>query len=341
MADPATRAANDAVDAVRHAVLVEPVGSRTHAEIGHAPPAHSTAVRVTPGIVRHDPDDLTVRVLAGTPVSDLDAALAPSGQFVPLDPRDPGATVGGTIATGLSGLRRLGFGPIRDYVLEVRFVTGYGELVRGGGPTVKNVTGYDLPRLLVGSLGSLGVIVDVTLRCRPRPPVIRWWSTTAPAVEVWRRLFRPAAVVADGARTLVLFSGEAGDERAVAELPDAIEAEAPRVPDAAHRGRISVPPAGVDAVATDLDAHGLRWLAEYGVGTVHVAGDTPDALLAAREIAEAHGGWLLREAGAPGLDPFGRPLPNLALQRRVKLALDPDHKLARGRFDSRAPVVVS
>ncbi len=86
-----------------------------------------------------------------------------------LDPRDPAATIGGILACGLSGWRRLRHGPLRDHVLEVRFVTAQGRLVKAGGPTVKNVTGYDLPRLLVGSFGTLGVLAQVTLRCRPRP----------------------------------------------------------------------------------------------------------------------------------------------------------------------------
>ena len=81
------------------------------------------------------------------------------------------ATIGGILACGLSGVRRLRHGPVRDHVLEVRFETGDGRMVKGGGPTVKNVTGYDIPRLFVGSLGTIGVLHQATLRCRPRVPV--------------------------------------------------------------------------------------------------------------------------------------------------------------------------
>ena len=98
-----------------------------------------------------EPAEMTVSVLAGTPVADLQAALAEVGQCVNL-PAIPaeGATVGGVVAVGRSGLRRLGWGPLRDTVLQVRYVSAEGLPVTGGGPTVKNVTGFDLPRLLVG-----------------------------------------------------------------------------------------------------------------------------------------------------------------------------------------------
>jgi hypothetical protein len=98
-----------------------------------------------------------------------DAVLAAAGQHCPLDPRDPAATVGGTLAAGLSGPRRLRYRPLRDRVLEVHLVTGDGRRVKGGGRVVKNVSGYDVCRLAVGSLGTLGVIAQVTLRCEPRP----------------------------------------------------------------------------------------------------------------------------------------------------------------------------
>ena len=111
---------------------------------------------------------------AGTTCAELDAVLAERGQECPLDPRDATATVGGVIACGLSGVRRLRHGPLRDQVLEVRFVTADGRLVKAGGPTVKNVTGYDLPRLLVGSFGTLGLLSQVTLRCRPIAKARAW-----------------------------------------------------------------------------------------------------------------------------------------------------------------------
>ena len=133
-----------------------PVGGRTHWEVG-GPPPDGVEIGAPEGVFLYDPAELTVTVGAGTTVADLAGVLAAAGQECVLDPRDPTrATVGGTLAAGLSGHRRLRYGPLRDRLLEVRFVTGDGRVVKGGGPTVKNVTGYDVPRLLVGSLGTIG-----------------------------------------------------------------------------------------------------------------------------------------------------------------------------------------
>lgn len=114
-------------------------------------------------------------------------------------------------------------------------------------------------------------------------------------------------------------------------------AEPPAWPPGANRGRISVAPDRVERLGAGLTNAGARWLAEVGVGTVHVAGDTPETLTAAREAAAEHGGWLLREAGAPALDPFGIPLPNFGLQQRVKAAFDPHGKMSPGRIPAIDP----
>lgn len=312
-------------EAVAAAEAVVAVGARTQWEVGgRAAPA--VEVRAPAGIVRHDPGDLTVTVGARTSFADLDAVLAPHRQECPLDPRHPEATIGGILATGLSGVRRLRHGPVREHVLELRFVTGDARVVKGGGPTVKNVTGYDLPRLLVGSLGTLGVIGQVTLRCRPRPVCARWFR--APPRPL--RLFRPSAALWDGEATHVLLEGTPADIDA--QAAGLAEREAPTLPDGTHRGRISVAPGRVEALgATLARIPGARWCAELGVGTVHVAGDDASVIAAARRAAHDHGGWLLRESGGDD-DGFGRSLPNLALLRRIKAAFDPPGKLAPGRL---------
>jgi glycolate oxidase FAD binding subunit len=230
------------------------------------------------------------------------------------------------IACGLSGIRRLRHGPLRDHVLEVRFVTADGRLVKGGGPTVKNVTGYDLPRLFVGSFGTLGVVVQLTLRCRPRAPHARWVSSPEPLDR-----FRPSAMLWDGREVRTLLEGNAADVDA--QSAGVRACEPPALPAGVHRGRISVAPGALTAVGRALDTvAGARWCAELGVGTVHVAGDAAEALGNARAVAHEHGGWLLREAGGDDLDGFGCPLPNLDLMRRVKEAFDPGGKLAPGRL---------
>jgi FAD/FMN-containing dehydrogenase len=320
---------------------VLPVGNRTQWEVGN-PPGDGTEVRAPAGIVSYDPAELTVTVGAGTSVADLTAALAESGQECPLDPRSALATVGGTLATGLSGPRRLRYGPLRDRVLEVRFVTADGRLVKGGGPTVKNVTGYDIPRLIVGSLGTIGVLVQVTLRCQPRPQHACWGWTADDPFETRRRLFRPSCVAWDGRTTRVLLEGHTDDIAAEAataglELTEADEAGAGAAhvpwPEGGHRGRISVRARLLERVGRGLDSvAGVLWLAEVGVGTVHVAADTPEALVAARRVARAHDGWLLRETGAPGVDGYGGAPPNLAIHERIRGAFDPTGKLSPGRI---------
>lgn len=324
--------------AVRDAETVHAVGGRTHWEVGGAPAAGAVEVRAPAGVVAYDPRDLTVTVAAGTTVRELAAVLAEHGQECVLDPRDADATVGGVLATGLSGHRRLRWGPVRDRVLEVRFVTADGRVVKGGGPTVKNVTGFDLPRLLVGSLGTIGVLVQVILRCQPRPAATEWGVTELDPAEVRRRAHRPSCITWDGSTTHVLFEGAPGDLRAEQDATRArTVGAAPAWPDGPHLGRASVRPGQVATLGRALSAAGVRWSAEVGVGTVHVAADHEADLTAARAAAEACGGWLLRERGAPGLDGFGTTGPNRAILGRLRDAFDPGRKLGRGRLGGLVP----
>jgi glycolate oxidase FAD binding subunit len=311
------------------------VGSGTHAGVGNAVAATARPIEIRRGIVRYEPADMTVRVWAGTTVAELGAVLAERGQEVPLDPRDDHATVGGVLASGLSGHRRLRLGPLRDTLLQVDAVDGCGTLFKGGGPTVKNVTGYDVPRLMVGSLGTLAILLQVTLRCRPRPPARAWHRIAGADPDAVRAaLFRPSAMLWDGQTLSVLLEGDAGDlaaEAARGDLGSPVP-DSPAAPDGPHRGRISIAPGAVRGLVARLDAvDGVRWLAEVGVGTVHVATDSADLLAAARRAAHEHGGWLLREAGGDA-DGFGIALPNLDVLRRLKESFDPHGLLAPGRL---------
>jgi hypothetical protein len=134
--------------------------------------------------------------------------------------------------------------------------------------------------------------------------------------------------------TSVLLEGHPGDVVREAQGAALERADGPAaLPDGPHRGRASVAPGQLDDLGRAFDAlDGLRWLAEVGVGTVHVATDTEDALDTARRAVERVGGWLLREAGAPGLDGFGVAPANHELLARVKAAFDPTGKLAPGRL---------
>ncbi|GAB5402377.1 MAG: FAD-binding protein [Aureliella sp.] len=123
------------------------------------------------GIVAYDPTEFLLTAKAGTPMRDIVQALEEHGQFLPSDPcqLDEGATLGGTLAAGISGPARLLYGSLRDFVMEIEFLDGLGNLVRGGGKVVKNAAGFDFPKLMVGSLGRLGVITEATLKVFPRP----------------------------------------------------------------------------------------------------------------------------------------------------------------------------
>lgn len=323
----ATIAAADAVVAV---------GARTHAEIGGAV-IGAIEVAAPAGIVEFEPADMTVKVNAGTSFAELRTALGEQGQGCSLDPRDERATVGGIVACGLSGTRRLGLGPLRDNLLEVTFVTADGRVVRGGGPTVKNVTGYDVPRLFVGSLGTLGVLVQVILRTRPLPVSSQWFSTERDPVGVHAALYSASTIAWDGATTLVLLEGHTADIDQQAAHGGLLPTAPPKFPARPHRGRISIEPNRISTLAESLRMTNSSWLAEIGVGTVHVASDDPEALAVARAAAHAHGGWLLREAGAPDLDPFGIPFPATRVQTRLREALDPTGKFSPGRVPATAP----
>ena len=317
---------------VAAAPSVVPVGGRTHWDVGGTPTG-AVEVRAPAGIVEHLPDELIVTVGGGTTVAELDAVLAAAGQHCPLDPRDPAATVGGTLAAGLSGPRRLRYRPLRDRVLEVHLVTGDGRRVKGGGRVVKNVSGYDVCRLAVGSLGTLGVIAQVTLRCEPRPAASVWLACPYPGAEAVARAYRPATVLTDGVRSSVLVEGAPADlDDEAGRLGASPDPDPLRLPVGPHRGRISVRPGAVEACGRALADAGVPWVGEAGVGTVHVAVGDAELLGRARAIAHAHDGWMLREAGAPDLDPFGVPLPAGDLQARVKAALDPTGTCNPGRL---------
>lgn len=127
------------------------------------------------GLLEYRPEEFTVTARSGTQVAELARALAEHRQYLPFDPLlgERGATVGGTIAAAANGPGRLRYGGVRDFLLGVRFVDGAGRQVRGGAKVVKNAAGFDLPKLLVGSLGRLGVIVEATFKVFPLPPAYR------------------------------------------------------------------------------------------------------------------------------------------------------------------------
>lgn len=137
------------------------------------------------GVLEYDPGEYVFVAQAGTRLSEVAAMLAQNGQYLPFDPPfvEAGATLGGTVATGLSGPMRQRYGGVRDFILGVRFVDGEGNLVRGGGKVVKNAAGFDLPKLMAGSLGRLGVLVEVAFKVFPFPRATATLKVTFGSLE--------------------------------------------------------------------------------------------------------------------------------------------------------------
>ena len=188
--DPALARLVDQIATARHAgAALDIRGGGTKAFYGG--PAHGGPLETRPlaGISSHEPTELVVTVRAGTPLIELDAALAEHGQCLPFEPPrfdapgDPGGraggTVGGMVAAGLAGPARVAAGSVRDYLLGATLLNGRGELLTFGGQVMKNVAGYDVARLLAGSMGVLGVICEVSLKVLPRAP-----ATTTLAFEL-------------------------------------------------------------------------------------------------------------------------------------------------------------
>jgi glycolate dehydrogenase FAD-binding subunit len=256
------------------------------------PVAGVRVVRAPTGIDWLRREEMTVCCGAGTLVAELDEALASVGQSVAIP---PSGTVGGALAVGRSGLRRLGYGPVRDTLLQANYVSASGEVVKAGGPTVKNVSGFDLCRLLVGSHGTLGFLGDVILRTRPRARHEQWFATAADPIATFASLYRPTSVLWDGTKTWVLLEGNPDDVATAAAAAGLVEAPGPPV--LPRGGRWSIPP-------SELRSLRGTFVAEVGVGVVHHADPPPPAEVSAavRELTRRM---------KTNFDPTGRLNPGL------------------------------
>lgn len=171
---------NSLIDAVRQAGLDGRVlrlrGSGSKDFWGQSLTGEVLDTRGYRGIVSYEPSELVVTARCGTPLAELEAALAEKGQCLAFEPphfgqgSENGATVGGMVAAGLSGPARATAGAVRDYVLGARFINGLGEHLTFGGQVMKNVAGYDVSRLMAGSWGTLGLITEVSLKVLPVAP---------------------------------------------------------------------------------------------------------------------------------------------------------------------------
>ncbi len=159
-------------DVIRAHPRVLAIGARTKPRLSQCDESVTLiSMRGLAGIVAYDPGEFTFTALVGTPLREIRDALAARGQYLPFDPPlvESGATIGGTVAAGLSGPGRFRYGGVRDFILAVQFADGTGQLLRGGAKVVKNAAGFDIPKFLVGSCGRFGVITEVTFKVFPAP----------------------------------------------------------------------------------------------------------------------------------------------------------------------------
>jgi glycolate oxidase FAD binding subunit len=289
-------------------------------------------------VVAHEPADLTATVEAGLPALELAALLAERGQCWPQADLRPGSTVGGVLAAAASGRGRLRYGPVRDSLLEVVLATGDGRLVKGGGRTVKGVAGYDIPRLAVGARGTLGLIVQVTLKLWPLPPARGWFAAEGPLSARWelagaalRGDLLPAAVVLSPGAVHVELAGPEEDVAAPAGMAPAAAPPAPAWPATARAG---VHPPALPRALEALERDGIPYEALAGVGAVRAGIEDAAALARVRAIARDAGGHAVVEDGPDELraDPWGPAPPGLAAMRRLRAAFDPAGILNPGEF---------
>lgn len=248
-------------------------------------------------------DEMTLSCGAGTPVDAVSEALAVLGQRLALP---PGGTVGGALAAGVSGVRRLADGPVRDTLLQARYVSAAGVEVKAGGPTVKNVSGFDLCRLLVGSRGTLGFLGEVILRTRPLPLMSQWFTTpSSTPLDVFQALYRPTAVLWDGELVWVLLEGHPVDIAAAAQAQHLVAVDAPPVMPTAARRLLA--PAEAAVVTASLAAG--TFLSEVGLGIVHLA----DASVLPPADADPEPLLALRDRTKHLFDPTGRLNPGVVV----------------------------
>nr|MBP8161889.1 glycolate oxidase subunit GlcE [Ottowia sp.] len=319
-------------------------GRRLHGEL--------LEVRPIAGVVAYEPSELVVTVRAGTRLRELQALLAERGQCLPFEPPQfgVGSTIGGAVAAGLSGPARASVGSLRDYVLGVQIVNGKGELLTFGGQVMKNVAGYDVSRLMAGSLGTLGVIVQVSLKVLPVPPaeatllfdlsetsarqqLNRWGGQPLPLnASCWAdghlavRLRGAQAAVAAAARSM---GGQAlAPERAERQWPALRDQALPffRLAPGEALWRASVPDTAtpLNLGPTLVEWHGAqRWIKATPADATHV-----------REAAARAGGHATLFRGGDGSVPVFTPLaPALAqIHARLKHEFDPAGIFGPGRL---------
>ncbi|WP_243056374.1 FAD-binding oxidoreductase [Nocardioides sp. SR21] len=299
-------------------------------------------------VIDHQPGDLIVHVEAGAPLAAVQEVVGRAGQRLALDETVAGGTIGGVLATNASGPTRMHAGTARDLLIGVTVVRADGVVAKAGGRVVKNVAGYDLGKLMVGSFGTLAVITEAVFRLHPLPDVQRWVTveTDDPHALVQRVIHSqavPWAVEVDGSTLSVLIGGRPdGVAARVAVVRDLIGGSVSDVAPA-WWGRYPWKPGeiglkvtcAISGLGEVLAAAGPRVRGSAGVGVVYAVADRAEDVHRLREVAARHGGTVV-VVDAPDevkqvVDVWG-PVPALDLMRRVKEQFDPERRLSPGRF---------
>lgn len=327
---------------------------------GGAPTGEPLETRALAGISAYEPSELVVTARAGTPLATLEAALAEQGQCLPFEPPRfggegaAGGTVGGMVAAGLAGPARAAVGGVRDYVLGATVLNGRAEVLSFGGQVMKNVAGYDLARLYAGSMGILGVILEVSLKVLPAPPAtatLRFEMEQAAALrqlQAWGRQPLPISASAWWSGMLVLRL--AGARAAVQSARAALGGELiePALADGFWRGLRDQRDEFFIAAAKAVAAGATLWrlsvpqktpplnlsgeqLIEWGGAQRWVVTSAPAALL--RDVAAQAGGHASVFRGDKRAGVFA-PLPAVQqrIHREMKAAFDPERVFNPGRL---------
>jgi len=313
-------------------------GNQTHGEL--------LDPRGLAGIVAHEPTELVITARCGTRLAELEAALDAAGQMLPFEPPHfgPAATVGGCVAAGLCGPRRASAGAVRDYLLGAKLLTGGGEVLAFGGTVMKNVAGYDVARLAAGSLGTLGVITEVSLKVLPKPVAETTLRLEFDEVEALRKMNewagQPLPVSATAWRDGVLHVRLSGARAAVAEAQRKIGGSAidgaafwhglREQTDAYFAGEAPLWRLAVPSTAEPLALTGAQ-LIEWGGGQRWLRSDAPASEIRAR--AAACGGHATLFRGGERRHVFTPlPLPVEAIHKRLKAEFDPAGIFNPGRM---------
>ena len=307
------------------------------------PPGPPVDLEVATGklnrVVEYAPADQVVTVECGVTLAQLQTELGKNGQRLALDPPQPEkATLGGIVASNSFGPLRTRYGSVRDLIIGVSIVRADGTRAKGGGKVVKTVAGFDLPKLMCGSWGTLAFIATATFRVHPVPEqTLTLCARGGDPLELVRRVrgmqLEPAAMMAvrepGGWDVYLRFEGFGAGVRAQRDkLRDLEESRWPAPETGAVRVRFGALPSHVSQVAKALGPLRARieWLPTVGVGVASCASVDPSALQGARRELMALGGWLVADGD------WGPAPASLPLQRSVKERLDPGGLLAPGRF---------